>query len=334
LKNLESALRETFPSFNIKRYERSDKFDLPVSSIRSLLNMETSVKMESDIEFIPTNTYFDVRKLIEGGFNVWVEGPAGCSKSRPIKEAALNLGFGYYRINMNGHSTDEALLGSPRMQPDDETKAPIMYWLTGIMEKAATHGLNEKGEVVGMPAVLHIDEIDAAPPETHFVLQSVLEPDKTFVIDGDGSRLVKAHPKFVIVAAANTKGSGDFRGGYVGTNPMNISTRDRFHFMLSTDFDAKLEDTILSKLVPHGFKGKIGDIKKFILMVRKANLDGSISFVMSVRRVMALARGIDVFGGSLGKSYFMSIANFVEPDQQNAVNELFQRAFGLHPSKA
>lgn len=295
---------------------------------------------EEEIPFVKNPVYETALDLIRNGHTALFSGPAGCGKSYNIKMATLAVGYGFYRINMNGHSTDESLIGQMRIKPDEETKQPVMYHATGILEKAMLHGLDDDGNVIGPPAVLVIDEIDAAPPETLFVLQRVLEPEKTLVIDIDGGREVKAHPGFIVMATANTIGTGDYLGGYVGTNQVNFATRDRFDYLVKVDYNYDTEKQILKKILIDELemeKSEANDLIKYIQKltkdIRKANEDGTISFPMSVRRLVAWARGIRVFGDP-GKAFIYSILNYMEPDQQNSVRELFQRIFGYEPEKA
>jgi len=294
---------------------------------------------EEEIPFVENPIYETALNLIKERCTALFSGPAGCGKSYNIKMAALALGLGFFRINMNGHSTDESLIGQHRIKPDEETKQPVMYHAKGILEKAMVYGLDEDGNVVGPPAVLVIDEIDAAPPETLFVLQRVLEPERTLVIDIDGGREVKAHPGFVIMATANTIGTGDYLGGYVGTNQVNFATRDRFEYLVKVDYDYKTERKILLQVLVDDVglssekaKESVKLMLKLAKDIRKANEEGTISFPMSIRRLVAWAKGFRIFDDP-GKSFVYSVMNYMEPDQQNAVKELFQRIYGYEPDK-
>ncbi|MGD9697572.1 AAA family ATPase [Acinetobacter sp.] len=324
---LEKALGTEFEIFDL----RDGNIHATVPIIESLTALSLSDNPEdSDIPFIPNSSYHMIRKLISGNHNFWLEGPAGSGKSSNVKQAAKSLKRPFYRINMNGHSTDEALIGAARIKGDESTGQPTMYWLKGMLEKAMLEGLDDDGKVVGPAAVFLIDEFEAAPPETAFVLQRVLEPEKVLIIDNDGGRMIKAHPEFVICAAGNTKGTGDIRGGYAGVNQVNFATRDRFAFMLTMDYDYPLEKRILTSVMNEKYHDKVDKMLALAKAIRKANIDGAISFPMSIRRLVAWARGFEIFN-SVGKSFLYAIGGFLEDDQLNTVSELFQRTFGVRP---
>jgi len=308
-----------------------------VTRVVNLWDLKVGNEAEDDIPFVENQNYHDIKRIISNYRSLWVGGPAGSGKSRPIKEASLSLGLGFYRINMNGHTTDEGFVGAPRIKSDDESKQPIMYWMTGMLEKAMTHGLDEDGSVIGPPAVFLIDEFAAAPPETHFVLQRVMETEKTLVIDSDGGRMVKGHPLFTVVAADNTIGTGDILGGYSGVNAVNFATRDRFDYLMNVDYDYPTEKKILLNLltggtgrVSPGTNDLIDKMQDITREIRNAANDGAIAFPMSIRRLISWARGIPLFGDP-GKAFIKSVGNYLEDDQRNSVNEMFQRKFGCTP---
>jgi hypothetical protein len=74
-----------------------------------------------------------------------------------------------------------------------------------------THGLNEKGEVVGEPSILFIDEAAAMPTEVGIGLNRVMETTnnvRIMTIAEDNNREVKSHPGWRCVFAGNTNGAG------------------------------------------------------------------------------------------------------------------------------
>jgi cobaltochelatase CobS len=306
-------------------------------------DMQPLSDAQDEADFVENDLYVTLLQLFQNGSNVMITGPAGCGKSYSPKIAARTLGMPFFRINMTGHSTDESLVGNWRVVPDPTSRQPVMQFFPGILIKAMRTGLDEDGNVVGKPAVLLIDEIDAATPETLFTLQRVLEPEKTLTLDIDEGKVIKAHPGFVICATANTIGSGDLSGAYSGTNIMNFATRDRFNYVLNVDYNDAMEMKVLVNLAEktHSVTDTIGNgtgtiqIGKFLAFIhdmcvrlRELYKEGVLTLPITLRRKMSWLKGALMFNDA-AQAFRLSIYGFVDPEQQPLVAEAYQRIFGV-----
>ena len=84
-----------------------------------------------------------------------------------------------------------------------------------------------------------IDEIDASNPNILTMLNDALSNDSMSFPDG----MVKRHPSFVEIAAANTWGNGA-TAEYVGRAPIDGATIDRFT-MMHVKIDERLETELV-----------------------------------------------------------------------------------------
>jgi len=156
--------------------------------------------------------------------HVWLVGPAGGGKTTLVSKAAETLGLQHRAISVCGQTTKTDLLGF--------IDAHGVYRGTAFRE-AFEHGF-----------VFLLDEADNGNANVLAVLNAALAngemtfPDKT----------VKRHPDFVTVACANTYGGGA-TSQYVGRNPIDAATLDRF-FFIQLPYDEGLEASFVGLNVP------------------------------------------------------------------------------------
>lgn len=140
-------------------------------------------------------------------------GPAGSGKSKLAEQVAEALGLPFF----------------------EAAKVQSEFALLGF--------INATGQVVRTPfreawehgGMFFLDEIDASNPSALTALNGALA--NTICPFPDMN--VKRHPNFRCIAAANTIGTGATRQ-YVGRNPLDGATRDRFYFV-QMEYDLALE---------------------------------------------------------------------------------------------
>jgi len=151
--------------------------------------------------------------------HVWLVGPAGGGKTSLVSKAAETLGLEHRAISVCGQTTKSDLLG--------------FIDAHGVYRSTAFREAFEKG------LVFLLDEADNGNANVLAVLNAALAngemtfPDKT----------VKRHADFVCVACANTFGGGA-TSQYVGRNPIDAATLDRF-FFVAMPYDEGLEASFI-----------------------------------------------------------------------------------------
>ena len=132
---------------------------------------------------------------IRDNMPVLLIGESGTGKTSAIRYLAHETGNGLRRVNLNGGTTADELVG--RLLINDKGT----YWVDGVLTEAM-----HKGEWIVL------DEINAALPEVLFVLQSVLDDDGYLVLaEKDDKEIVTKHPNFRLFAGG-VQSADNFRG--------------------------------------------------------------------------------------------------------------------------
>lgn len=168
----------------------------------------------------PTHAHFPLLKAaIEANVPAWLHGEAGSGKSTAAAQVAEHYGLDYRFVQANPTTSESKLLGF--------IDAGGNYRRTGLRQ------------VVEGGGVFLIDEIDNGTPAALTTLNALLA-------NGHGEfpdALVPRHPNTRFVAAANTVGKGA-NAQYVGRNPIDAATIDRFAF-IPWNIDEGLENTMV-----------------------------------------------------------------------------------------
>lgn len=163
------------------------------------------------------HAYFEaLRRMAEQRINVWIVGPAGSGKTSIAGAVARSLGLPFYSAPVCMQTSEGKLVG---------------YMTAGNGSYVKTH-LREAYENGG---VFLLDECDAGNPGIMLVMNSLIAQDEYAFADA----IVKKHPNFVMLAGANTAGTGASRE-YNGRNQIDGATLDRFVF-LNLPYDPTIE---------------------------------------------------------------------------------------------
>ena len=158
----------------------------------------------------------DIIAALSAGQNVWLVGPAGSGKTTAADKVAEALGLRFFPLSVGPQTTKSDLVGY--------RDANGNYQGTIIREAFENGGL------------LLIDEIDAANSGVLTILNSLLANGYCSFPD----KVVKRHPDFRCIAAANTYGRGADRQ-YVGRCQIDEATLNRFSAFIEFDYDEKFE---------------------------------------------------------------------------------------------
>jgi hypothetical protein len=172
-----------------------------------------------------------VLRIMSAKRNVYLYGNAGTGKTQLAENAALALGKDFYCISVCSQSTKSDLMG---FMNAGGTYTPTLF------RKCYEEG-----------GVFLIDEIDNGNPNILACMNSALANGYCAFPD----KMVKRHPDTLIIASANTFGTGANRV-FVGRNQLDAATLNRF-IQVEINYDEALEIEIF------------GDIAKPIQKIRK-----------------------------------------------------------------
>lgn len=183
--------------------------------------------------------------------NILLIGPAGCGKSYLASQIANALSLPSGHISCSAGMSEGQLLG--RLLPTGEG---------GRFEYCRSEFVKfyEEG------GVWLFDELDGADSNTLLVLNPCLTTSGYLSVPNRMENpIAKRHPDFVLIAAANTYGTGADRR-YVGRNQLDESTIDRFRRgQVEMTYDENLEsvlcpDNELRELL-QGYRRKVEEAK-------------------------------------------------------------------------
>lgn len=160
-----------------------------------------------------------VLRILSKNRNVFMVGSAGTGKTTIAERAAQALGLEFSAQSFNAQSSKADLVG--------------FQTANGVYVGTEFRKRFENGGVYLM------DEIDNANPNILGTLNAALANGYMAFPDG----MVKRHDGFVAIAAGNTYGNGA-TAQYVGRNPIDAATKDRFVFV-DILIDENVEDAMV-----------------------------------------------------------------------------------------
>jgi len=248
---------------------------------------------------------------------VLLVGPTGAGKSSLVAQLAARLNWPLAKANLHGETSVADLLGQNKIRDGE------VYFQYGILPTAMREG-----------KILVIEELDAADPGILFVLQGVLEEGGTLTLADNGGEVVQPHPRFRLVATANTLGLGDDTSLYAGTQVQNASHLDRWQVVYQVDYLPESEELkLVAAKAPMLEHSLAGAVVKLAGDVRKAIAEEQIYATFSTRRVLAFARKIPTLG--LARALEATVLNKLAKPDRAVVQELAQRHLpALEPAAA
>lgn len=262
---------------------------------------------------------------LKAGLPALLVGETGTGKSSLAAAVADYLERPFVRVNLDGGSTPDELIGRYQLRKtasgDTET-----YFQHGIIPHALASG-----------AILCLDELNAALPDTLFALHPLLESNPRLLIPETGEILTPA-PGFGIVATMNP--SCD----YAGTKALNPALLSRFGALVR--FEPLKGKALLDALAVHDPKATADDIAMCASTFEKLNglrTAELISTRISIREcisALALIRsGLDLsdaIGVSIAsklesheleqaKRNNVKLSEFVKPSRSKSVAEMIEQ---------
>ena len=178
-----------------------------------------------------------VLRLTKAGVLVMLVGPAGCGKTHLFSQVCKAMGTEGESISLSGGVTEAHLTG--RLLPTgaggrfEYTESPFIKCYAG-----------------GKPFLL--DEMDGGDPNVLLTLNQATANGGFHVEARAASGLetyVKRHPDTVLMATANTYGTGS-GAMYVGRNQLDAATLDRW-YVVQMDYDRAYEERCAPSQVTH-----------------------------------------------------------------------------------
>jgi len=200
-----------------------------------VIDIKVNNKVVSSIEGLQHNMFESILKRLAAKLNVMLVGPAGSGKTTCCANAAKALNKEFYAISV----------GLQTSKVD----------FTGYMDASGKYVRTLFREAYENGGIFLIDEIDAGNPGIMTIINAALANDVASFPDA----MVKKHPEFLCIAAANTFGKGADRM-YVGRNQLDAATLDRFVYVFF-DYDESLEASLCTN---KKFHNVIKSIRKVV----------------------------------------------------------------------
>lgn len=303
---------------------KGESKDNDVTSFSKTINIPTQKHTHT---YVVPKIASDVLDVIQdvASHVIWLTGPTQCGKDRLVHYCGRELNRKVFQINCRADMGTEVFMGSKTIVVDEGSKQNKIVFQKGLVEQAMLEGLDDNGNEVGEPGILFITEAASMPACVAIGMNRFFESDdtrRTFVIDGDGGRVVKSHSKLRIILAANTVGRGVTSmesGLYTAqTDALDISLINRIAVCFRMGYDRNVEKHILSE--------KIGDdsVTSLLLQyrdsIRNHIKSGKLSSPFSTAHLVHIANMYRIFG-DLSKALYYVVFEFLMPEEKAIYNE-------------
>lgn len=254
--------------------------------------------------FVPPETHFvdhgglmeQVGNAIKENMPVLLVGETGTGKTSLIRYLANKTGNGFRRNNYNGSTTPDDVIGKILINKDGT------YWVDGVLIDAMRNGYWYLA-----------DEINGAPPEILFSINSLLDDDGYIVLAENNGEIVRPHPNFRFFAAMNP--SED----YAGAREMNKALMSRFVVFNVGYPTPSIEAGILKERT--GIREAHADLMvKFANELRATHRNKKIQFAISTRDLIQWARMYNFYGKFIVSAQ-STVLNKTSRDDETAVKD-------------
>ena len=177
-----------------------------------------------------------ILRCVQQRMHIWLAGPAGSGKTTTAAAVAKALDLPFYCTSVCAQTSEAKLMGYNNVSDGSHVRS--------LLREAYEFG-----------GVFLLDEADAGTAGILTVINQCMSNPQV----GFQDAVVERHPDFVVIACANTYGSGANRQ-YVGRNQLDAATLDRFVFM-EYGYDSNIEASMCG--VPAATFGYSNDTVEF-----------------------------------------------------------------------
>lgn len=157
-----------------------------------------------------------ILRLVSQRMHIWLAGPAGSGKTTVAAAVAKALDLPFYCTSVCAQTSEAKLMGYNSVSDGTHVRS--------LLREAYEFG-----------GVFLLDECDSGNAGILTVVNQLMSNPQV----GFQDAVVDRHPDFVLIAGANTFGSGANRQ-YVGRNQLDAATLDRF-IMMDYGYDPNIE---------------------------------------------------------------------------------------------
>ena len=224
---VKNVIEKSVDKKNLKKMIQKEIADMPPYKIQLVVNDNTA----PEIKGYARPELESALKLAVNRMNILMVGAAGCGKTHIARQVSELLGLRFGSISCSAGMSESHLTGwlLPRNKGNFEYTPSVFV------------DIYENG------GVFLLDEIDAADSNTLLFINQALANGSFFVPQRFGNPEVMKHPDCVIMAAANTYGTGGSLT-YSGRERLDEATLDRFRAgVIEVKYDDTLERTLVDK---------------------------------------------------------------------------------------
>lgn len=233
-------------------------------------------------------------------------GDTGTGKTSAIRYVAAKVGAPYRRVNLNGATTADELVGKTLI------KSGATYWTDGVLTQAMREGW-----------WLVLDELNAALPEVLFVLQSLLDDDRMIVLgEKEGGEIVRPHANFRLFATMNPC------DGYAGTRDINRALLSRFPVVLNVDYPTPAKEAAIVSARTGCARDIVDKMVKVAGGVRNSYRGGETDLCPSTRDLLAWASLTATIGDPMAAMAVTLRAKAQGKDDKEALDTVAKAQFG------
>lgn len=225
-------------------------------------------------------------RLYENRIFPLIVGPTGTGKSHLARDLAYKQQVPYMRVNLNGATVPEDLVGQWIPNADPEIQAKYV-WQDGTLTMFMRYG-----------GIFVIDEINMAPADILSLFHSITDDERRLVLTNKDGEVINAHPNFYLIATMNV--------GYEGTKPLNLALKDRFR-LFEMDYNKFVEE-------------KLSIEPKLIEIAESIRGSEKIRTPASTRDLLKYQQDKKILGEKVARHFFIN--NF-DVHERSTVQELF-----------